>query len=202
MKETEITVLLVEDSLGDARLVQEMLAGAENRRFHVQRADTLLAALEALAKTSFDVALVDLLLPDCTGLEALITIQLHAPELPIVVVTGLDSESAGLGAVEKGAQDYLAKGKFDADTLLRVMESAVVRRLESAGAAGKETGKALAPGIMGCKGEGGTTTIACQYGLEPRRRSGQAALPADLDSTTAERTVRVAPGTRAEAEGT
>jgi CheY-like chemotaxis protein len=185
MKETEIAVLLVEDSPGDARLVQEMLADAENQTFRVQRADTLLAALEALAKASFDVALVDLLLPDCNGLETLITIQLHAPELPIVVVTGLDSESVAAGAVEKGAQDYLAKGKFDTDTLLRAMQSAVVRRLESAGAAGKETGKELAPGILGCKGGRGTTTIACQYRLEPRRRSGQAGSPADLDSTTA-----------------
>ena len=78
----ECKVLFLEDSLGDARLVHQMLADAANSLFRVHTADCLVAALSALAQRKFDVALVDLGLADSHGLETLLTVQRHAPSLP------------------------------------------------------------------------------------------------------------------------
>jgi DNA-binding NarL/FixJ family response regulator len=57
----------------------------------------------------FDVALIDLTLPDCQGLETFTTIQRHVPTLPIVVLAGLDNDAVALAAVERSAQDYIGK---------------------------------------------------------------------------------------------
>jgi DNA-binding NarL/FixJ family response regulator len=71
--------------------------------------------------------LVDLSLPDSNGLETFLTIQRHAPELPIIIVTSLDAEAVALTAVRRGAQDYLAKGSLKKDTLVRALNYAIAR---------------------------------------------------------------------------
>ena len=124
----EHKLLLVEDNPGDARLVKEMLADSGDILFRVHTAESLVAALDALAQGKFDVALVDLSLPDSDGLETLSTIQRHAPGLPIVALTGHDSIAMALAAVERGAQDYLVKGTLTTDSLVRALQYAVVRR--------------------------------------------------------------------------
>src|ERR1035441_7402702 len=113
MLDRELRILLVEDNLIDARLVQEILANATAQKCRVQRAETLMGALDCACRMDFDVALVDLTLPDCQGLETFMTIQRHVPSLPIVVLTGLDNESVALAAVEKGAQDYISTKKMN-----------------------------------------------------------------------------------------
>jgi Flp pilus assembly CpaE family ATPase len=178
----ECKVLLIEDNPGDARLVQEMLADAATNPFRVRTADCLVAALDELAHGKFDVALVDLSLPDSDGLETLLTVQRHAPGLPIVALTGLNSEAMALAAVEKGAQDYLVKGTLTTDSLVRALQYAMVRR-HSASGPGEQS--ATVVGLLGAKGGVGTTTIACHCAIELQRQTKKKVLLVDLDISSA-----------------
>jgi Flp pilus assembly CpaE family ATPase len=179
----QCNVLLIEDNPGDARLVQEMLADAEGNSFRVHTADSLVAALDALAHEEFDVALVDLSLPDSHGLETLLTVQRHAPGLPIVALTGLKSESMALAAVQQGAQDYLVKGTLTTESLVRALQYAMMRRHSSSGPADAQS--ATVVGFLGAKGGVGATTIACHCAIELQRQTKKKVLLIDLDTSSA-----------------
>jgi CheY-like chemotaxis protein len=109
----QVRVLLVEDNVVNARFAEGLLANVDDQVFHVQCADTLLAALDLMVHNVFDVALVDLSLPDSQGLETFLTIQRHAPELPIIVVTSLDDEAVALKAVAERRPGFPRQGKSD-----------------------------------------------------------------------------------------
>lgn len=119
-------LLLVEDDEGDARLVEDELA---ERLPHasVSRSRTLREALGALGD-AVDCVLLDLGLPDALGLDAVAQLRSRAPGTPLIVLTGLDEEGAGVAAVEAGAQDYLVKGRVEGEQLARSIHYAIGRR--------------------------------------------------------------------------
>jgi serine phosphatase RsbU (regulator of sigma subunit) len=122
----EIGVLLVEDDEGDARLVEDELA----ERFphaRIVRSRTLKEALAALGP-SIDCVLLDLGLPDATGLAAVAELRSQLPTVPLIVLTGLADEAAGVAAVAAGAQDYLVKGNVGGDQLVRSIRYSISRR--------------------------------------------------------------------------
>jgi signal transduction histidine kinase len=123
-----VSILLVEDNPGDRRLICEILAEAGSATFDLKHADRLQAGLEYLDKNRVDVVLSDLGLPDSQGLETLSRIYAQVPEVPIVVLTGLNDEMLGVQAVNKGAQDYLIKGQVDANLLVRTIRYAIERK--------------------------------------------------------------------------
>jgi PAS domain S-box-containing protein len=120
-------ILLVEDSPGDARLVLELLRELPSGRFHVERVDRLESALERLRQASVHVVLLDLGLPDSQGPETFAAVHSQAPDVPIIVLTGLGDESLALRMVREGAQDYLVKGEVDANLLRRSIGHAIER---------------------------------------------------------------------------
>ncbi|MEK6768503.1 MAG: response regulator, partial [Gemmatimonadota bacterium] len=105
-----IRVLHVEDSPGDARLLREALKGGR-LAFEIECADTMVGGLERLAAGGWDVVLLDLALPDSSGLESVSRVRAASADVPIVVLTGLEDEALGLAAVQGGADDYLVKGE-------------------------------------------------------------------------------------------
>jgi signal transduction histidine kinase len=121
-------VLLVEDNPGDARLVMRMLRDTDDPAVDVATATDLTEAIHHLEAGDVDVALVDLWLPDSQGLETFRSLHRRFPALPMVVLTGMDDEKVALAAVHQGAQDYLAKGRITASTLLRALRYAMERR--------------------------------------------------------------------------
>jgi len=122
-----VRLLLVEDDPGDAYLVQELLE--EGREpINVTWVRNATSAQTAVAESSFDCALMDLGLPDSEGLGALIGLLARSPGLPVVVLTGLDDRHRGEKALEFGAQDYLTKAAVNADSLIRSIRYAIVRR--------------------------------------------------------------------------
>jgi len=179
----EYSVLLIEDNPRDARLVHEMLAEAGTDSLQLHTADCLVAALDALANGKFDVALVDLSLPDSNGLETLLTVQRHAPGLPMVALTGLNSQSMALAAMERGAQDYLVKGTLTTESLVRALKYAMVRRHKTSEPAPAEP--AIVVGFVGAKGGVGTTTLACHCAIELQRQTKKKVLLMDLDTSSA-----------------
>jgi two-component system cell cycle sensor histidine kinase/response regulator CckA len=123
-----IRVLLVEDNPGDARLILEMLKDVETQLFNLERVDRLETALERLSGVGVDVVLLDLGLPDCSGIETFERAHGEAPSQPIVVISGLDDERIALEAVRSGAQDYLVKGRIEGPLLARVLRYAIERK--------------------------------------------------------------------------
>ena len=104
------TVLLVEDNAGDARVLREMLFEVGSARFHLTHVDRLSHAVQLLGQVRFDAVLLDLGLPDASGLEAVLPVSRAAPDVPIVVLSGMEDEQLAVQAVQLGAQDYLVKG--------------------------------------------------------------------------------------------
>lgn len=128
MQKSSVRVLLIEDDPADARQVREMLQEAENRPFALTYVDCLSEALRLAAEEPFDVALVDLTLPDAHGMSVVEQLQSALPELPVVVLTGERDENLALQAVQSGAQDYLVKGQGDGHLLSRALWYAIERR--------------------------------------------------------------------------
>jgi serine phosphatase RsbU (regulator of sigma subunit) len=127
---SQIDVLLIEDDDGDALIVQELLQDepvtADAPAVRVQRARSLAAATPLLPQASC--VLLDLGLPDATGLDGIRWLQEQVPDMAVVVLTGLANELLGAAAVRSGAQDYLVKGHVDGTLLNRVIRYAVERR--------------------------------------------------------------------------
>ncbi|MGD9160348.1 MAG: ATP-binding protein [Desulfobacteraceae bacterium] len=128
MIDTPKKVLLIEDNRGDARLIQEILSEATWRSFEIEVAERLSEGLEALSVTVFDVVLLDLSLPDSSGLKTLAKIQASSPQTPVVVLTGLDDDILAIDAVRRGAQDFLVKGHINADSLSRAIRYSIERK--------------------------------------------------------------------------
>ncbi len=125
------TLLLVDDNPGDADLVTELLLEAmpQLEVVHVERIG---AALERLCDRAIDAVLLDLSLPDATGLNGLRQIRAAAPQLPVIMLTGSADHGLAGAAVRDGAQDYLVKGMTDGETLARAIRYAVLRQQSSA----------------------------------------------------------------------
>ena len=125
--EAGIQVLLIEDNPADARLFKEYLT-EDQTQFHVlSHVETIAEALEAVHRREPDVIVLDLSLPDAQGLEGLCQIA-EAAAVPVVVHSGVDDRHMIVEAVKQGAQDYLVKGRYDAELLDRVIGYAIDRQ--------------------------------------------------------------------------
>ncbi len=123
-----IRVLLIEDSLTDARFIREVLARESASGFEVQHAERLAAGLEQLERRETDVVLLDLTLPDSEGIDTLSVTAAVAGPVPILVLTGFDDDELARQAMSAGAQDYLPKGGVDGHSLARALRHAIERK--------------------------------------------------------------------------
>jgi anti-anti-sigma factor len=132
------TVLLIEDSPTQAHQFGAMLEGSG---FAVEHAARLEDGLRRLARGGIDIVLLDLSLPDSSGIDTFLAARTAAPGVPIVVLTGLDDEVIAATALQRGAQDYLVKGEVNQDWLCRAIRYAQVRpKLRSESGEGTKTG--------------------------------------------------------------
>lgn len=127
MNAKPVSVLLIEDNPADARLIRELLRDVSGHQIEFDLASTLNEGIDHLAAGGIDVVLVDLTLPDSSGVDTCRSLQDSAPTVPIVVLTGLSDQKTALKALRHGAQDYLIKGDVDGATLLRVLSYAIER---------------------------------------------------------------------------
>jgi phosphoserine phosphatase RsbU/P len=125
-----LRILLVEDNPGDARLIREHLADVASTAYHLTHAQDLADGLATLttAATTFDAVLLDLSLPDGEGLGNILRLRAEAPQVPVVVLTGLDDEDLALQALQVGAQDYLVKGRVRGTEIDKALRYARERR--------------------------------------------------------------------------
>jgi signal transduction histidine kinase len=128
-----INILLIEDNLAEARLLQEFLKDGSFKEFNLVHVKRLSEALDAIGKDAstpclYNIILLDLTLPDSQGLESLKPLMARAPCLPIVVLTNINDEQLAIEAVRRGAQDYLVKRQINAQLLTRSLRYAIERK--------------------------------------------------------------------------
>jgi diguanylate cyclase (GGDEF)-like protein len=128
MIDMAVRALLVEDNPADARLMAELLADAGARGVQLQHVDRVSAALMNLENQEFDIVLLDLTLPDSSGLETVSRICAADPRIPVIVLTGMEDDALALAAVHAGAQDYLVKGQVDGAVIARSIRYAIERK--------------------------------------------------------------------------
>jgi len=128
MSGTSLTILLVEDNPGDIRLVRELLAADQSESFTLVTADRQETALAILDSHDITAILLDIELPDSSGLNTLLKIHANAPGIPIVVLSSIADEGLAVRSVQQGAQDFLVKGHVDAHQLTRSLRYAIERK--------------------------------------------------------------------------
>jgi PAS domain S-box-containing protein len=121
-------ILIVEDNELDALLLQEALKKAAPGRVDLMVANRVSEAVRFLSENRFDVILSDLTLPDAQGMNTFTLLHAQAPDTPIILLTGYESESLGLDAVRSGAQEYIVKGTMNEKALWRVISYAIERQ--------------------------------------------------------------------------
>lgn len=120
-------VLLIEDNPGDADLVRLRLVEGQSP-VKVNCVNRLSDGLASLTVETPSVVLLDLNLPDSRGAETFRRVIEHAPNVPVVVLSGQDDEALAMKAVHQGVQDYLVKGNISSKHLERAIRYAVERQ--------------------------------------------------------------------------
>ncbi len=161
MQETPLTVLLVEDNPGDARLLEESLTEVAGDTFRLIWVQDLASALERISAELLDAVILDLNLPDSDGFETFSRIHEKCTELPVLVLTGLEDDQLGLRAIQHGAQDYINKSDAAGSKIARSLRYSVERHRSRIREAGRMRaairGKVI--GFSGVKGGVGVTTV-------------------------------------------
>jgi two-component system cell cycle response regulator len=178
MDDDKFEVLLVEDNPGDARLIKELLnEGGE----HDLRLTHVTSLQEAIDRLSVDgvvthAVLLDLGLPDETGLETLRRLLPSAGRSSVVVMTGVNDELLGVSALQEGAQDYLVKGQVDGRALRRALRYAIERN----GIQAELRGLSMKDDLTGLLNRRGFL-LAAQQQLQAARRNDGAVLLGFVD---------------------
>jgi diguanylate cyclase (GGDEF)-like protein len=122
-----LRLLIVEDDLRSARSLRELLEASYDPQFAIRHVTSAEAACEAVRAGDIDVVMLDLGLPDATDLQALIRLEASVSEIPVIVLTGRTDDALASDALHYGAEDYLRKGTFDFESLIRSIRYAVER---------------------------------------------------------------------------
>ena len=120
-------ILLIEDDIQDSDLIQEYFEKSKHFKIILEKADCLYEGLERLNSGQIDLVLSDLSLPDEHGLDTFRQLYAQYPDVPIIILSGLDDEEVALTALSEGAQDYLIKGFFNSRQLVRAIRYAFER---------------------------------------------------------------------------
>jgi diguanylate cyclase (GGDEF)-like protein len=120
-------ILLVEENTEDIRLFRESLAEAGKARYDLTCVRQLADTIKRLDEERYDIVIMDLSLPDSQGFNTFISVRMHAPNIPIIVLTSNKDEDLAVKALQNGAQDYLMKGQLEGRLLSRSIRYAIER---------------------------------------------------------------------------
>ncbi|HXT01658.1 MAG TPA: ATP-binding protein [Elusimicrobiota bacterium] len=130
MNEQPIRILAIEDDQDYVEILRLCLAepDAMELKFEVDSAERLAAGLTKLTAGRYDAVLVDLGLPDASGLEAARAVLAAAPDIPVLVSTNYGDEKTALEAMRLGAQDFMIKASSDSRMLKRSIRYSIERK--------------------------------------------------------------------------
>lgn len=125
----ELRILLIEDDREYANLVLENVGSHHGKvPVAIEIAETLSAGIDKLVQGGWSAVLLDLSLPDQSGLETLLEVAEVAGRTPIVVITQLEEPALARKALRYGAQDVLSKGKGAEQQLVAAVHKAMERQ--------------------------------------------------------------------------
>lgn len=127
MKMPNVRILLLEDYVDYAQMLRSALQEVASGFFDLHCETRLSDALATLDQSDFDLILLDLDLPDSSGLHTLLNVIPASKDVPIIVLTGINDETLGEAAVKAGAEDYLVKTQTNGQRLWRVIRYAIER---------------------------------------------------------------------------
>jgi len=127
MDDKIIKVLYVEDEMDHAILIRELIEEIKNVHYELTHVQNLNETLLELNNNNYDIILLDLSLPDEQGVDTVARVCEQAPDIPVVVMSGTDDETMAIKALQKGAQEYLVKGKVKSNALSRILRYAIMR---------------------------------------------------------------------------
>lgn len=124
-----LNVLVIDDSRLDVLMISKFLADKPSRtvKFSIDTAMSISEAVEHITSKDYDIILLDLHLPDSDGVESVDKIRKETLTTPVVVLTGQNDDKTGLQTIEKGAEDYLVKGDFSSEELIKTIRYAIER---------------------------------------------------------------------------
>ncbi len=123
-----IKVLIVEDMPEHASLLLHILNENAHPRYIASAVSTLAECIKKLQEEKTDVVLLDLTLPDSAPAKTFHLVNQAAPDIAVVVISGVADLSTALEIVQAGAQDYLIKGEVDHKVVIRSLQYAFERK--------------------------------------------------------------------------
>jgi two-component system response regulator HydG len=130
MNETQETrparVLVVDD---EPSLLKALEALLRKKGYEVTALESPIEATQRLAQQDFDVAILDIKMPQLSGLELLNAVKHRRPEVEVIMMTGHATVDTALAAVKAGAYDYLTKPFEDIELVSRVVAKAAERKM-------------------------------------------------------------------------
>lgn len=124
----ELNILVIEDNSGDLFLLKEMLTSSGLSIGQIFTSDRSASALAIINKNNISLLLLDLSLPDSFGIDTFLRIKAVAQKIPVIILTGLIDSAVALEALNQGAQDYLVKGEFNTETLVKSIRYSIERK--------------------------------------------------------------------------
>jgi signal transduction histidine kinase len=117
-------ILVIDDETG----IREGCRRALTPQGHfVDTAENGQEALQRVRAGNFDLALIDVMMPDISGIDLIASIHQHDPEIVCVIITGYATVELAVRAIKQGAYDFLTK-PFTTDDLLLVVDQGLERR--------------------------------------------------------------------------
>ena len=126
MNTPSVKILHIEDDDIDAMLVRDVLhSDVGYGQFEIIHVNSLRDALKELSHNNYDTVLLDLNLRDVQGIDSVSVIKEESPDIPVVVISGVDSDSIALNAIDCGAQEYIAKGHCSGRVIRHAIHSSI-----------------------------------------------------------------------------
>lgn len=122
------TILIVEDNPGDQLLLTELLKLSQLSIQEMVYAGRLAEALPLIGQIDPDIILLDLSLPDSSGLETFLAVRAMNHRSPVIILSGLADMALAMHAIQEGAQDYLVKDDFDERLLAKTIRYSIERK--------------------------------------------------------------------------
>ena len=117
-------ILIVDD---DSRMCDTVETLLKNKGYAIQTTNNGKKAIEYLSQNNFDLALLDIVMPEVNGLAVMDYINRKTPETLVIVITGYRSEELAIESLRKGAYDYLKK-PFEPEKLIRTVGNALNKK--------------------------------------------------------------------------
>ncbi|HIK27947.1 MAG: PAS domain-containing protein [Oscillatoriaceae bacterium SKW80] len=124
----EVKILLVEESLAEAHLIEEFLREKNAEKFTLRHLHCLGEAKEVLKTENYDVVLLDISCYKGQEIETIKKVKKESKNIPIVVLTARIDEEFAVECIQAGAEDYLLKRNLDSHQIIRAIRYAIERK--------------------------------------------------------------------------